>query len=169
MMFAGCASIVCPSSYSLSVSSNVKNAKVTIYNRDKEVEVVTSPSEVMLSPRGGYFVPADYRFVFEKEGFKGDEVKLGADFNWWYVGNVVFGGLIGWLIVDPATGAMWKISETSVDGSLTPINPHSQVETRQPRQEDDVPSWIFQESSKTAPHGQSVRGEQGIGIDQIPL
>jgi hypothetical protein len=30
------------------------------------------------------------------------------------LGNIVFGGLIGLLIVDPATGAMWKLEETQV-------------------------------------------------------
>ncbi|MDY5520178.1 hypothetical protein, partial [Campylobacter lanienae] len=24
-------------------------------------------------------------------------------------GNFIFGGLLGWLIVDPATGAMWNL------------------------------------------------------------
>ena len=35
----------------------------------------------------------------------------------WYIGNIVFGGLIGWLVVDPASGAMWKLQD-SVHGNL---------------------------------------------------
>lgn len=28
---------------------------------------------------------------------------------WYAVGNLFIGGLVGWLIVDPATGAMWTL------------------------------------------------------------
>jgi hypothetical protein len=38
--------------------------------------------------------------------------------NGWYVGNIVFGGLIGWLIVDPLTGAMWALDAEHVNGTL---------------------------------------------------
>ena len=34
----------------------------------------------------------------------------------WYIGNILFGGLIGLLIVGPATGAMWKLPS---EGSAT--------------------------------------------------
>jgi hypothetical protein len=30
--------------------------------------------------------------------------------GWYLVGNFFFGGLIGWLIIDPLTGAMWTLS-----------------------------------------------------------
>ncbi len=36
----------------------------------------------------------------------------------WYWGNIVFGGLIGWLIVDPATGAMYKLETEFVNETL---------------------------------------------------
>ena len=29
--------------------------------------------------------------------------------GWYLAGNFIFGGLLGWLIVDPATGAMWNL------------------------------------------------------------
>jgi hypothetical protein len=38
--------------------------------------------------------------------------------NGWYVGNIVFGGIIGSLIVDPLTGAMWALESEQVNGSL---------------------------------------------------
>ena len=37
-----------------------------------------------------------------------------AYLNGWYIGNVVFGGLIGLLIVDPETGAMWRLDENPI-------------------------------------------------------
>ena len=30
----------------------------------------------------------------------------------WYIGHILFGGLIGFLIIDPATGSMWKLNES---------------------------------------------------------
>jgi hypothetical protein len=42
-------------------------------------------------------------------------VPLTAKINGWYFGNLLFGGIIvGMLIVDPATGAMWTLKDTVV-------------------------------------------------------
>jgi hypothetical protein len=38
----------------------------------------------------------------------------------WYLGNIVFGGLVGLLVVDPLTGAMWKLDPT-MNADLTPL------------------------------------------------
>ncbi|MDD5412721.1 MAG: hypothetical protein PHF31_15155 [Methylobacter sp.] len=32
--------------------------------------------------------------------------------NGWYFGNLVFGGFVGILIIDPATSAMFRLPET---------------------------------------------------------
>jgi hypothetical protein len=51
--------------------------------------------------------PERRKLTLEKEGYDKEEVNIEGDANAWYIaGNLVFGGLIGWLIVDPATGAM---------------------------------------------------------------
>ncbi len=39
---------------------------------------------------------------------------LSAGLDGWYIGNILFGGLIGMLIVDPATAAMWKLDDRIV-------------------------------------------------------
>ena len=44
-------------------------------------------------------------------GEVGRDLSMSARLNAWYWGNILFGGLIGWLIVDPATGAMWKLKD----------------------------------------------------------
>ncbi|MCK7477558.1 MAG: hypothetical protein M0C28_08815 [Candidatus Moduliflexus flocculans] len=71
----------------------------------------TTPTTVTLSSKGGYFRPAVYHFEFEKEGFSPVNKEVSAGFNGWYMGNIVFGGLIGIVIVDPLTGAMWRLDE----------------------------------------------------------
>jgi len=35
--------------------------------------------------------------------------------NGWYIGNLLFGGLIGLLIVDPLTGAMWTLDPKDIN------------------------------------------------------
>ena len=54
----------------------------------------------------------NYTVTFKKEGYDAHSatIKRGLD-GWYILGNLVFGGVIGYLIVDPATGAMWKLEE----------------------------------------------------------
>lgn len=108
----GCASIVSKSKYDVSVSSNVDGAMVSILDRDgREVNKVTTPSTVTLSAKSGFFSRAEYRFDFQKQGYQKTSETTSAKLNEWYFGNILFGGLLGLLIVDPATGAMWKMDD----------------------------------------------------------
>jgi hypothetical protein len=38
----------------------------------------------------------------------------------WYVGNILFGGLLGFVFIDPATGAMWVIEPKNLNITLQP-------------------------------------------------
>ena len=84
-------------------------------------EVVFSgrtPATVRLKAGAGFFSGNDYIITFEKEGYAKStaRIKRGTD-PWYIVGNIAVGGLIGWLIVDPMTGAMWTL-EDSVHANL---------------------------------------------------
>ena len=82
---------------------------------------VKTPQVVLLPKSAGYFKYAKYNATFEKEGYDKKEVNLESDISAWYIaGNFVFGGLIGWLIVDPASGAMWNFDPGQVSVLLTP-------------------------------------------------
>lgn len=51
-----------------------------------------------------------YKVLVSKEGYKDIEFTIDSRANGIYLaGNLVFGGLIGWLVVDPLTGAMWTL------------------------------------------------------------
>ena len=41
--------------------------------------------------------------------------------NGWYFGNILFGGLIGMIAVDPATGAMYTLQPKAVDTTLDAV------------------------------------------------
>lgn len=120
---AGCATIVSDSSYPLAVNSMPDGAYFTVTDRDGiEVNRGTTPQTVELKAGGGYFKAQTYTIVLSKEGFEDQIVSVRSSMDGWYWGNILIGGLIGMLIVDPITGAMYKLPETvaiNMDG--TPV------------------------------------------------
>ncbi len=56
-----------------------------------------------------------------------------AHVNGWYFGNILLGGVLGMLIIDPATGAMYKLNATNVDEKLTPSAATSALPGPEPR------------------------------------
>lgn len=120
LLFSSCASIVSKSQYPVSLTSSPSGCKVVVKKNGEIVHQATTPSTVTLSSRGGYFQAAKYEVEFSKKGLPTQTVPLAAEMNGWYFGNFLFGGLIGLLIVDPATGAMWKLPE-NVNAPLAPL------------------------------------------------
>lgn len=119
MLLASCASIVSKSRYPVAISSVPTGADVVITDRDgKEVFKGVAPTSVVLKSGAGYFRRATYKLNFSKPGFDSKTLTLESDVNGWYFGNLLFGGLIGMLIVDPATGAMYRIAEKDMQASL---------------------------------------------------
>ena len=117
-----CASIVSKSEYPVSISSKPEGADISIVNRAKEnIFVGKTPTTVVLKAGAGFFKGEDYTVTFMKEGYTPHtaQIKRGVD-GWYIAGNLFFGGLIGWLIVDPATGAMWTLENLHVE-----MNPQS--------------------------------------------
>lgn len=120
----GCASIIKGSGpQTLSITSEPSGAQVTVLDdrTGSEVSHGTTPFTVALKSSAGYFKGAKYRLRFEKEGCESCELTVQGRASGWYVlGNLVFGGLIGYLIVDPATGAMWTLDQETVNQHLAP-------------------------------------------------
>jgi hypothetical protein len=67
----------------------------------------------------GYFKGQTYRLVFEMPTYATAELTLGSSVSGWYFGNLVLGGLIGMLIVDPLTSAMYNLTPDKVQQPLT--------------------------------------------------
>ncbi|MFW9085600.1 hypothetical protein ACOI7N_13700 [Pseudomonas sp. P2758] len=112
MGLQGCASILGDSKYPVSVSSAPAGASFEI--TDKSGHVIHSgntPSTVTLKSGNGYFSGQTYQLKFKKEGYPDKTVELDSGLSGWYWGNILIGGLIGMLIVDPLTGAMYKLPE----------------------------------------------------------
>lgn len=68
-----------------------------------------------LEKKKGYSSGKKYDVRILKEGYDEKIVTVDTKVGGWYVGNILFGGLIGLLIVDPATGAMWTLDTNEVN------------------------------------------------------
>ena len=113
MLFSSCASIVSKSNSPVTSSSTPSGASVTVTNGEGvAIHTATTPTTVTLKSSAGYFRPASYVVTFNLKGHPPRKVELNAGFNGWYIGNLVFGGLVGILIVDPLTGAMWRLDDS---------------------------------------------------------
>jgi hypothetical protein len=119
-LMSSCASIVSKSEYPVSLTSSPDNCKVTVKKNGVAVYQGTTPSIVTLSASKGFFQPANYQVEFSKKEGTTQTVPLTADIDGWYFGNLIFGGPLGILIIDPATGSMWKLPD-NVNCTLSTI------------------------------------------------
>ncbi len=118
-LLSSCASIVSHSTWPVTLSSAPAGATVSVVDRGgREVFSGVTPAAVRLSSGAGFFQRAKYTINFSKPGFASKTIPLEADINGWYFGNFLFGGAIGMLIVDPATGAMYRLSQRDVQVAL---------------------------------------------------
>lgn len=113
VLVAGCASIVSKSNYPVAISSSPNGATISITDSSgREVHQGTTPTTVNLRTKRGYFKAERYTIRAELEGHGPGASSIHAKVDLWYLlGNLLFGGLIGYLIVDPLTGAMWKYED----------------------------------------------------------
>lgn len=118
----GCASIIGKSApQSITLDSVPAGANVLVNDRSdgrKVFEGVT-PTLVKLDKKKSFFSGRRYEVIISKEGYRDSVVYVSPRVGGWYLlGNLVFGGPIGWLIVDPASGAMWNLSPDKINETL---------------------------------------------------
>jgi hypothetical protein len=123
-LFAGgCASIVHSGNREISINTDPPGATASIRKTgggvDDVVTVQKTPCTVSLDPKKSYFRGQNYTLRLELPGYQTTEVELTPKMSGWYWGNLLIGGLIGMLAVDPATGAMWNIEPDKIDHKLT--------------------------------------------------
>jgi len=126
LICSGCASIMCGSEKTINIKSEPPQAKFTIKDT-KGIAIVQgiTPTNVTLKRGRGFFQGGDYTVEFEKQGYDSKTflVPQGLETGWYLFGNAVFGGLIGIVIIDPLTGAMWDIKDVNVSLSTNEQNP----------------------------------------------
>nr|WP_298726651.1 PEGA domain-containing protein [uncultured Steroidobacter sp.] len=122
-LFAGgCASIVNGGNREISIATQPPGATASVRKSGggimDVVAVEKTPCTISLDPKKSYFSGQSYTLRLELPGYKVTEVELTPKMSGWYWGNLVIGGLIGMLAVDPATGAMWNITPDKIDRKL---------------------------------------------------
>jgi hypothetical protein len=117
----GCATIVSKTNNRLLIRTDPQGADVTVSDRrGREVFSGKSPTTITVKTGAGYFTPAKYQVKLTMPGYEEKTVTINYTINGWYFGNIFLGGALGMLVVDPATGAMWKVKDPVVDEKLKP-------------------------------------------------
>lgn len=109
LSLSSCATIVSGSKQTINFKSTPSNATVYI----NEIEIGKTPIEKKLERK-----KKEYDVMIKLDGYKTFETKLTRKFNAWYIGNVIFAGIVG-LIVDPITGAMYKLTPKQIEAELS--------------------------------------------------
>ena len=119
-ILSSCATIVSKSNYPIAINSSPSEAKITITNK-KGLQVFqgNTPANISLKAGSGFFSRESYQVKFEKDGYDTKLIPVEFKVDGWYFGNIVFGGVIGLLILDPATGAMYKLKTEFLNETLT--------------------------------------------------
>jgi hypothetical protein len=109
------------------VNSDPDGAQLTITDK-KGVEVYNgnTPASLELKSSSGFFSGAKYTLRFSSPGYADYSVAVSSKLKGLYFANLFIGGALGMLIIDPATGAMWKLDKKYVNVILTPFQSDSQ-------------------------------------------
>jgi hypothetical protein len=119
-ILAGCSSIISKTDYPVSINTSPDGAAFKITNSSGlKVHSGITPAMVSLKSSKGYMSGESYTIEVSKDGFYRKSFQLSSSVDGWYFGNIIFGGLIGMIFVDPVTGAMWNLPPR-VDISLDP-------------------------------------------------
>lgn len=119
LLFSNCATLVSKTSYPITINSNPNGATITITDKKgKEVFKGISPATATLNSGAGFFSKAEYEVKISIPGYTEKTIPVMFRMNGWYWGNLLFGGFIGLLVIDPITGAMWKLDTPPINVTL---------------------------------------------------
>lgn len=114
----GCATVVNGQSDTIRLTSS-PHADFVV--RDKEQKVVTrgtTPANINVDRKSGYFSGEKYTVDFSKAEYEPKSTVIDSKLSPYYFLNIIIGGIPGLLIIDPLTGGMWDFQESS-DTALT--------------------------------------------------
>jgi hypothetical protein len=119
ILFSSCASIVSKSSSPISIFSAPSEAKIVIKEK-KGIEILSgqTPTSLQLKSGSGFFGKTRYQVTFTKTGYDTKTTPVELKLDGWYFGNLLFGGVIGMLIIDPATGVIYKLETEFLNETL---------------------------------------------------
>ena len=142
-----CASLLSGSDQQVYISSEPAGAAVKIFDiSGMQVWSSETPAAVTLDRGAGFFSGARYRVEITKKGYATEVLYIRSTLNggWYLVGNFFIGGLIGYLIIDPLTGAMWNLTPKQLSTSLS-----KETAWKQPAQKESLTIVLKQDLDET--------------------
>ena len=120
---SSCATIMKDNNQPVPINANVEDVHIKLINRQGQTifEGKTPVTASLKTSGGGYFDPQAYKIIATKDGYEMQQTLIDWNISNWYIfGNLVFCGLIGYLIVDPISGDMYYLDE-EINLNMTPI------------------------------------------------
>jgi len=108
----GCATIMHGSMQSVNFKSTPSDAQVKVYDSENiEVQSGTTPCSLKLDRGAGFFKKARYKIEISKPGYATKELYVSGQMGvgWYLIGNLFSWDLLGYVVIDPASGAMWSL------------------------------------------------------------
>lgn len=128
IFLSSCASILSTNKYPVLVTSSPNGAEVTIKNLKGEIVAEgQTPLTHVLRSGAGYFKQAYYTVTFSLPEYEERTVPVRFEFDEMYWGNAIAGGVVGMFVVDPLTGAMYKLKDEYVHVVLRKPRGHASV------------------------------------------
>jgi len=122
-LLSACATVMRDSNQFVPIKSNVEKVDIKIIDK-AGYTVFEGQTPTILSldaaSKSGYFNPEKYTVIASKDGFQTQTTIIDWHVSGWYWGNVIIGGLIGFLIIDPLTGDMFYLDK-EVNLNMSPI------------------------------------------------
>jgi hypothetical protein len=125
---SGCATIVGHPTQLMPINSTPSDAAILITDeKGTDVFKGETPTTVMLQKSDGtYWGKKSYTVRISKDGFESQLIPITASANGWYIGgNILFGSIIGWFIVDPLNGNMYNLTPEAINTSLLGKTAHN--------------------------------------------
>lgn len=110
-----CSTIIHQTTQTIPVKSDPPGANVVVACGDVE----NDPKAVTPTAVEVHRKPDFCQITLKKEGFERADITLTRKMSALYIGNVLFGGIIGF-IVDAVNGAMWNRDPAAIDVKLKP-------------------------------------------------
>ncbi len=126
----GCATIVGSPHQVIPLATTPSEAAVSITDESgAQVFKGTTPTTAtLLKSTGKYWGKKSYAVQITKPGHESQTVNVTGTPNGWYIGgNILFGGLIGWFLVDPWNGHMYNLEPENINATLSATKAESKV------------------------------------------
>ena len=122
-IIVGCATIMRDNIETITLNSIPSTVDIKIVDK-KGLTVFEgqTPTTINLKTSAdGYFNPQYYTVYAYKKGYENYQTRIDYHISGWYWGNIIFGGLIGILLIDPLTGDMFYLEQDDHLINMLPI------------------------------------------------